>query len=99
MQGLSFREYLRLFHQIEVPAYSMEEILNHKAVLPGVDHPLPLFQDYLQRGYYPFGRDEDFEMDEEFKEKKLPLAIKIILIILVLAVIAVAGFFIYRNLF
>lgn len=32
--------------------------------------------------------DEDFEMDEEFKEKKLPLAIKIILIILVLAVIA-----------
>ena len=43
--------------------------------------------------------DEDFEMDEEFKEKKLPLAIKIILIILVLAVIAVAGFFIYRNLF
>ncbi len=43
--------------------------------------------------------DEDFEMDEEFKEKKLPLAIKIILIILVLAVIAIAGFFIYRNLF
>ena len=42
---------------------------------------------------------EDFEMDDEFKEKKLPLPIKIILIILVLAVLAVAGFFIYRNLF
>ena len=63
MQGLSFREYLRLFHQIEVPAYSMEDILNHKVVLPGIDHPLPLFQDYLRRGYYPFGRDEDFEME------------------------------------
>lgn len=43
--------------------------------------------------------EEDFELDEEFKEKKLPLAIKIILIILVLAIIAIAGYFIYRNLF
>ena len=38
--------------------------------------------------------DKDFEMDDEFKEKKMPLAIKIILIILVIAVIAVAGYFI-----
>lgn len=43
--------------------------------------------------------DKDFEMDDEFKEKKMPLAIKIILIILVIAVIAVAGYFIYRNFF
>lgn len=43
--------------------------------------------------------DKDFEMDDEFKEKKMPLAIKIILIILVIAVIAVAGYFIYKNCF
>lgn len=43
--------------------------------------------------------DKDFEMDDEFKEKKMPLAIKIILIILVIAVIAVAGYFIYKNFF
>lgn len=43
--------------------------------------------------------DKDFEMDDEFKEKKMPLVIKIILIILVIAVIAVAGYFIYRNFF
>ena len=43
--------------------------------------------------------DKDFEMDDEFKEKKMPLAIKIILIILIIAVIAVAGYFIYRNFF
>lgn len=43
--------------------------------------------------------DKDFEMDDEFKEKKMPLAIKIILIILVIAVIAIAGYFIYRNFF
>ena len=63
MQGLSFREYLRLFHGINAPVCSLDEILNHKAVLPDVKHPLPLFKDYLRRGYYPFGRDEEYEME------------------------------------
>lgn len=62
MQGLSFREYLMLFHGIEVPAYSLEDILAHKVSIP-ITHPLPLFQDYLKRGYYPFGNDEEFEME------------------------------------
>lgn len=43
--------------------------------------------------------DKDFEMDDEFKEKKLPLAVKIILILLIIAVIATAGYFIYKNFF
>lgn len=62
MQGLSFREYLILFHQLEVPAYSMEEILHNKVVIPHVTHPLPLFHDYLQRGYYPFAQERDYEI-------------------------------------
>ena len=63
MQGLSFREYLMLFHDIDAPVFSLDEILSHKAVLDDVKHPLPLFKDYLRRGYYPFGRDEEFEME------------------------------------
>lgn len=63
MQGLSFREYLYLFHRIEVPVYTLEDILAHKAEIPGVAHPLPMFRDYLKRGYYPFGRDEDYERE------------------------------------
>ena len=63
MQGLSFREYLNLFHGINAPVYSLDKILGHKAVLPDIKHPLPLFKDYLRRGYYPFGRDEEFEME------------------------------------
>ena len=62
LQGLSFREYLKLFHEIDVPTYSLEDILAHKANIP-VAHPLPLFQDYLKRGYYPFGKDEELEME------------------------------------
>lgn len=42
--------------------------------------------------------DKDFEMDDEFKEKKLPIGIKIVLIIIILAVLAVASYFIYKNL-
>lgn len=65
MQGLSFREYLYLFHGISVPVYSLEEILDLKADIPGVNHPLPLFAEYLQKGYYPFSRDVDFYMELE----------------------------------
>jgi len=62
MQGLSFREYLQLFHQMSVQSYSLEDILDHKAELPGVKHPLPFFEDYLRRGYYPFALEEDFDL-------------------------------------
>ena len=62
MQGLSFREYLALFHGIEVPVYTLEAILSQQARLDAVSHPLPLFRDYLQKGYYPFASDSDFGM-------------------------------------
>ncbi len=61
LQGLSFREYLQLFHQLAVRQYSLEEILAHKAEIPEFKHPLPFFDDYLKRGYYPFAMEEDFE--------------------------------------
>jgi len=63
MQGLSFREYLQLFHNITVPVYSLEDIINNRAALSGIDHPLPLFMDYLRNGYYPFGGDEEYAME------------------------------------
>ena len=43
--------------------------------------------------------DKDFDFDDEFQEKKMPIAIKIILILLVIAVLAVAGYFVYKNFF
>lgn len=81
MQGLSFREYLCLFHGINVPVYSLKDILTHKAVISGVEHPLPLFHDYLKRGYYPFGRDAEFEIElmqviNQTMEIDIPMHIK-----------------------
>lgn len=61
MQGLSFREYLAIFHHIDVPQYSLEDILTQGSSIhiPGVEHPLPLFRHYLQVGYYPFANEDN----------------------------------------
>lgn len=60
MQGLSYREYLQLFHQIELPTYSLEQILSQQVEIPQGFLPLQHFADYLKQGYYPF-RDANFE--------------------------------------
>ena len=60
MQGLSFREYLELFHQIKMPVYSIDEVIANKVNSTLVPHPLPLFRDYLREGYYPFSKDGAF---------------------------------------
>jgi uncharacterized protein len=62
MQGLSFREYLNLFQGIKYPTYSLEEILNHKIDRDILQHPIPYFKDYLKRGYYPFGIENQIEI-------------------------------------
>ena len=62
MQGLSFREFLAIRHEIEAPLLSLEDVVAQRGVVPGVRHPLPLFREYLHTGYYPFGDDPDFHM-------------------------------------
>ena len=62
MAGLSFREYLRLFHNVETSSFSLEQILAGKAEVNGVLHPLPYFRQYLSEGYYPFAIEGDFPM-------------------------------------
>lgn len=59
LQGLSFREYLKLFHNYDIPVFSFTQIINNEAKLPGIDHPLPLFKEYLKYGYYPFGIENE----------------------------------------
>ncbi|MFI3261891.1 MAG: ATP-binding protein, partial [Rikenellaceae bacterium] len=62
MQGLSFREYLKLFHNISLPTVSLESILTHNIETPSGFKPLAYFDDYLRRGYYPFSGDSDFDV-------------------------------------
>ena len=65
MQGLSFREYLELFYGVKARAYPLKDILAHKVVVPEVQHPLPLFREYLKQGYYPFSSENGFALRME----------------------------------
>lgn len=60
MQGMSFREYLELFHNIRMPVYALTEVIAHRVDMPDGFHPLPYFSDYLKHGYYPFAQEDDF---------------------------------------
>lgn len=61
MQGLSFREYLEMFQGIKTPIRSLEDILNGKTEIEGLQHPIPLFNQYLRMGYYPFSKEGFFQ--------------------------------------
>lgn len=60
MQGLSFREYLEMFHSIKMPKYTLEEVIGNKVDATILTHPLPLFRQYLKDGYYPFSIEGAF---------------------------------------
>ena len=62
LQGLSFREYLKLFHNYDTEVYTLEQIINNEVKLDSIQHPLPLFNDYLKRGYYPFGIENEMNL-------------------------------------
>ncbi|WP_256010142.1 ATP-binding protein [Desertivirga xinjiangensis] len=68
LAGLSFREYLSFFHNINYLPISLTDLLEnhleHAAQLTGLFKPLSLFTDYLKKGYFPFSKglnQESFE--------------------------------------
>ena len=63
LPGMSFREYLNLTHHMSLPTVSLEQILQDPAqtaasIKAELETPLPLFRDYLMRGYLPFTQGE-----------------------------------------
>ena len=60
MNGLSFREYLAMRHDIHLPILSLSQILTHDFTLPSHFLPLAYFSDYLFRGYYPFAAHNNY---------------------------------------
>ncbi len=62
MQGLSFREYLNFFHQYTIEPFTFKQIISNEVKLKEIEHPLPLFKDYLKRGYYPFGMENELQI-------------------------------------
>jgi len=61
MQGLSFREYLEMFHNISTKIVDIHDVVDKKVEIP-IKRPLPLFEQYLKQGYYPFSKEENFDL-------------------------------------
>ncbi len=61
MYGLSFREYLELFENIKINTYSLEDVLASKVELDDSFRPLLYFRKYLEKGYYPFAIEDDYD--------------------------------------
>lgn len=61
MYGMSFREWLHMIKGIIIPELRLEQIIAGEITFPYDQHrPLPLFKEYLMRGYYPFCRETDY---------------------------------------
>lgn len=77
LQGLSFREYLELYHQLKFDSYSLEDILSKQSISANISSkikPLAYFSDYLKHGYYPF-----YNNDEALYYKKVNSVINMVL--------------------
>ena len=65
MRGLSFREYLQFENLIDLPSMTLPDILDnhvrHASEITAKIKILPLFEDYLSHGYYPFYNETQVE--------------------------------------
>lgn len=61
LPGLSFREYLNMSLEQDFSSKTLEEIVSNKVETPGISRPLPLFEEYLESGYYPFFKETEYE--------------------------------------
>ncbi len=72
LHGLSFREYLCFETGIELPVVSLEELLkDHVRIAMQITSQtkiLPLFEAYLEHGYYPFYKEEMDDFNERLKK-------------------------------
>ena len=62
LNGLSFREFLLFEKGLDFPVFKIEELLkNHISIASQINKqikPLPLFQQYLKEGFYPYYKED-----------------------------------------
>lgn len=61
MHGMSFREYLNMRYHLNLPAYTLQQILNQEVGKTPIEYPLAAFKEYLKNGYYPFASQGNYE--------------------------------------
>lgn len=65
IQGLSFREFLHFYKDIEMPIYPLEQVLeNPSSIIEQMNskgRPVALFHEYLKYGYYPYYLENEID--------------------------------------
>jgi predicted AAA+ superfamily ATPase len=72
MHGLSFREFVELKYNIKFPVLDLDLVLNEasvsvKGILQKIK-PIKLFEEYIQKGYYPFFIENEEDFYERLKQ-------------------------------
>ncbi len=61
MPGLSFREYLALSRNLEIPVHTLDQIISNNIDFPYSGYrPLALFKEYLRTGFYPYFKNGNY---------------------------------------
>ncbi|MCI5561300.1 MAG: AAA family ATPase [Phocaeicola sp.] len=84
LRGFSFREFLNLQAGLELPSYSLEEILSRTEeitanILKHVD-PLQYFKDYMHHGFYPFFLEKRNYSENLLKNMNMIIEVDVLLI-------------------
>ena len=59
---MCIRDSLNMFHHMEIPVYPLIDIIQHHIELPDKFRPYTYFQSYLEEGYYPFSKEDQFHI-------------------------------------
>ena len=63
LSGLSFREYLSISKGIELPVYTLEDVLANSLEFPYKEYrPVALFKEYMVGGYYPYFMEPGYRL-------------------------------------
>jgi len=72
LPGLSYREFLLLKHNVQLPLFSLENILKESTTLRSLFQnsfrPLEYFNEYLQTGYYPFMMEDNDTVHQKINQ-------------------------------
>ena len=84
LRGYSFREFINLHTKLNLPPYSLDDIIHDherivKHILPVVS-PQRYFQDYLHHGYYPFFQEHRNYSENLLKTMNMIIEVDILLI-------------------
>lgn len=61
LEGLSFREYVNIKHGLNLPKYTLDEVISGNVSFPyDTLRPLQLLKEYMREGYYPYFQEGDF---------------------------------------